>query len=75
MKNKAIHWVIFTTAFLVLVTILSSFNVTFKWIFSLVVLGQASLIVSVYLVLRDDYSTTLTFKDGYQDHHLEKDIE
>ncbi|MBF4985615.1 hypothetical protein FNJ87_15805 [Nonlabens mediterrranea] len=75
MKNKAIRWVIFTTAFLVLVTILSSFNVTFKWIFSLVVLGQASLIVSVYLVLRDDYSTTLTFKDGYQDHYLEKDIE
>ncbi|GAL00478.1 hypothetical protein JCM19314_2086 [Nonlabens ulvanivorans] len=75
MKNKAIRWVIFTTAFLVLVTILSSYNVTFKWIFSLVVLGQASLIISVYLVLRDDYSTTLTFKDGYQDHHLEKDIE
>ncbi|GAK75694.1 MAG: hypothetical protein ABJN73_13580 [Nonlabens ulvanivorans] len=75
MKNKAIRWVIFTTAFLVLVTILSSYNVTFKWIFSLVVLGQASLIISVYLVLRDEYSTTLTFKDGYQDHHLEKDIE
>ncbi|WP_397300595.1 hypothetical protein [Nonlabens ulvanivorans] len=65
MKNKAIRWVIFTTAFLVLVTILSSYNVTFKWIFSLVVLGQASLIISVYLVLRDEYSTTLTFKDGY----------
>ncbi|GAK90911.1 hypothetical protein JCM19297_210 [Nonlabens ulvanivorans] len=75
MKNKAICWVIFTTAFLVLITILSSYNVTFKWVFSLVVLGQASLIISVYKVLKDDYTTALTFKDGYQDHHLEKDIE
>lgn len=75
MNNKAILWMIFTTAFLILITILSSYNVTFKWIFSLVILGQAFLIITVYKVLKDDYKTELTFKDGYQDHPIEKEIE
>lgn len=75
MKNKAMRWVGYTTILLVLLTILSSYNVTFKWVFSLVVIGQAALIYMVYLVLTDNYSTDLEFKDGYQDHPIKMDEE
>lgn len=70
MKNRAMRWVVYTTALLVIVTILSSYNALFKWVFSLMVIGQAALIFMVYQVLVDKYKTDLTFKDGYQDHRI-----
>lgn len=70
MKSRAIRWVWYTTILLVLATIMSSYDMAFKWVFSLVVIGQAALIFMVYSVLTDDYKTDLTFENGYQDRPL-----
>lgn len=59
-----------TTFVLIAVTTLSALNVAFPWIFYLTCLGQLLLGISVYLLLRDNYSTEKTFDDWYEDHPI-----
>ena len=68
MKNQSHIFIGITTVILLAVTILSAINFDFAWIFFLVCFGQAFLIFTVYKVLTDDYTTSKTFKDGYEDH-------
>ncbi|RIV32998.1 hypothetical protein D2V08_11315 [Flagellimonas lutimaris] len=67
MKISAMDWLGLTTLILVTVTIFAAMDLAFNWIFYLTVLGQVSLVVTVYKVLRDDYTTEKTFKDFYED--------
>lgn len=63
-------WLGLTTLILVTVTIFAAMDLAFNWIFYLTVLGQVSLVVTVYKVLRDDYTTEKTFKDFYEDQPM-----
>lgn len=67
MRNSAILFLIITTLVLVSVTVMSSLNVAFPWVFYLTCIGQVLLIITVYKVLTDKYSTEKTFDDWYED--------
>ena len=45
-------------------------NVSFSWVFYATILGQVLLVVMVYKILKDNYSTTKTFDDFYEDHPI-----
>ena len=70
MNISAMDWLGLTTLILVTVTIFAAMDLAFNWIFYLTVLGQVSLVVTVYKVLRDDYTTEKTFKDFYEDQPM-----
>jgi hypothetical protein len=74
MRFSAMFWVALTTFMLLTVTIFSSMDLPFDWVFYLTVLGQVSLVIMVYRVLTDNYSTDLEFRDGYQDRPLEEQL-
>lgn len=67
MKISAMQWVTITTLLLITVTIFATMNLAFGWVFYLTVLGQISVVVMVYKVLTDNYTTDKTFKDFYED--------
>ncbi len=70
MKISAMGVVGFTTMVLVTVTIMVSMNFPFNWVFYITVFGQALVVYMVYKVLTDDYDTTKTFEDFYEDHPI-----
>lgn len=67
-------WVVITTFLLLTVTIFSSMDLPFDWVFYLTVIGQVSLVIMVYKVLRDDYTADRTFRDGYEDNPLDQPL-
>ena len=67
MKITAMQWLAMTTLILITVTIFTTMNLSFSWVFYLTVAGQALLVVTVYKVLKDDYTTDKTFKYFYED--------
>ncbi|MBO6829001.1 hypothetical protein [Allomuricauda sp.] len=70
MKISAMDWLGLTTLVLVTVTLFAAMDLAFNWVFYLTVLGQVALIITVYKVLRDDYTTEKTFKDYYEDRPM-----
>ncbi|MBO6533346.1 MAG: hypothetical protein JJ885_03040 [Muricauda sp.] len=70
MKISAMDWLGLTTLVLVTVTLFAAMDLAFNWVFYLTVLGQVALIITVYKVLRDDYTTEKTFKDFYEDRPI-----
>ena len=53
-----------------------SFRLPFNWVFYLTVLGQVFVVLMVYKVLTDNYTTDKTFKHFYEDRPIEPlDIE
>jgi len=68
MKFTGITFLIITSVMLLLLTILASTGTGFAPVFYLMIAGQALFLFTVYKVLTDDYKTSKTFKDGYQDH-------
>lgn len=73
MKNFAMKLVVFTTIFLLAFTILSQTDVSLKIMYALFIIGNLLVIGMVYAVLTDNYKTTLTFKDWYQDNPKKMD--
>jgi TRAP-type C4-dicarboxylate transport system permease small subunit len=71
MKDSAMFWVGSTTLVLLTVTIMAAMNFPFNWVFYVTVLGQIMIVYMVYKVLTDDYTTTKTFKDFYEDRPIE----
>jgi hypothetical protein len=72
MKNFAIFLVVFTTAFLVVFTVFSQLDVSLKLMNVLFISGNALVLLMVYSVLKDKYTTTKTFKDWYEDKPKEQ---
>ncbi|MEB3345037.1 hypothetical protein U6A24_06175 [Aquimarina gracilis] len=70
MKFSAIPIVFITSVILLVLTIMVVMNVSFSWVFYLTCLGQLMVIIMVYKVLRDTYTTTKTFKDFYEDYPI-----
>lgn len=63
-------WVALTTLLLFSVTIMVSMNFPFNWVFYVTVLGQVFVAVMVYKVLTDNYKTSKTFEDFYEDNPI-----
>ena len=73
MKISAMGWVAFTTFFLIILTIAASMGFAFSWIFFATVVGQALVLIMVYRVLTDQYTTDKTFEDYYEDYPLSRE--
>tara|TARA_R110002020_G_scaffold200370_5_gene402637 strand:- start:5189 stop:5413 length:225 start_codon:yes stop_codon:yes gene_type:complete len=70
MNFPAITYLVITTFILITVAVFAAMDFPFSWIFYLTVFGQAFLVYSVFKVLRDDYTTTKTFEDFYEDYPI-----
>ena len=70
MKLPVMFYVGFTTILLLTVVIFASMDFPFHWVFYLTVFGQFFLLVMVYKVLTDDYTTDKTFDDYYEDRPI-----
>ena len=70
MKGSAMFLVLFTTVFLFVLTALAFTNIGFRWMFILTVIGQLLVVLMVYKVLRDNYTTNKTFEDFYEDYPI-----
>ena len=71
MKNTVTILLTITTIVLVVLAVMSFYNVDFPTVFYITCGGQALFIFTVYKVLTDDYSTEKTFDDWYEDHPLD----
>ena len=67
MKIPVMFYVAFTTLMLVILTVISSMNMAFIWVFYTMCLGQFLLVIMVYKVLRYHYTTDKTFEHFYED--------
>lgn len=67
MKFSPMFYVVLTTFLLLTVTIMSAMNFPFNWVFYLTVIGQVFVVVMVYKVLTDNYTTDKTFEHFYED--------
>jgi|26BtaG_2_1085354.scaffolds.fasta_scaffold00003_217 fatty acid desaturase len=68
MKPTAISLSVITTLVLITVAIFAALDFSFGWVFFLTLVGQILLVFTVFKVLKDDYSTTKTFEDFYEDN-------
>lgn len=71
MKISPFVYIAITTVLLVTITIMSSLNFPFNWVFYLTVIGQVFVVIMVYEVLRDNYTTDKTFEHFYEDRPIE----
>ncbi|MCM4157867.1 hypothetical protein [Gramella sp. AN32] len=70
MKSLGFILLALTTLILVLLTVLSALGFPFGFLFYLMCIGQLLLIFTVYKILTDNYTTTKTFNDFYEDHSI-----
>ena len=71
MKSTALILLTVTTGILVLLAVFSSLGLPYPLLFFLMCTGQLLLILTVYKVLTDKYTTSRSFKDFYQDHDID----
>ncbi|PQV48415.1 hypothetical protein CLV33_105275 [Jejuia pallidilutea] len=70
MKIPVMFYVALTTFLLVMLTVMVSLNMAFTWVFYTMCLGQAFVLVMVYKVLKDKYTTDKTFENYYEDRPI-----
>lgn len=68
MKNFAIKLVWFTTIYVFIFAGLCQTNIILPVLMGLYCMGIPLILFLVYTVLNDDYKTTKTFKDWYEDY-------
>lgn len=70
MRCTVMFLVLFVTIFLLVLTALAYTNIGFSWVFILTVIGQLLVVLIVYKVLKDHYTTNKTFEDFYEDYPI-----
>lgn len=70
MKSLSLNLLAITTLVLVLLAIFSALGVAFPIVYFLMCFGQILLLITVYKILTDNYTTTKTFDDFYEDHPI-----
>ncbi|NVK07446.1 MAG: hypothetical protein HWD89_00190 [Tenacibaculum sp.] len=70
MKNSTMFLVLFVTIFLLVLTALVYTDIGFSWVFIFTVIGQLLVMLMVYKVLKDHYTTDKTFEDFYEDYPI-----
>ncbi|APY08761.1 hypothetical protein BWZ20_10790 [Winogradskyella sp. J14-2] len=71
MKQSPFIYIAITTMLLITITIMCAMDFPFNWVFYLTVIGQILVVVMVYKVLKDNYSTDKTFEHFYEDRPIE----
>ncbi len=71
MKTSPFLYVAITTLLLITITIMCAMGFPFNWIFYLTVIGQILVVIMVYKVLTDNYTTDKTFRHFYEDRPIE----
>lgn len=71
MKSSPFLYIAITTLILITITIMSAMDFPFSWVFYLTVIGQVFLVIMVYKVLTDNYTTDKTFEHFYEDKPIE----
>lgn len=69
-RSSGVFLVLFVTIFLLVLTALVYTNIGFSWVFILTVIGQLLIVLMVYKVLKDHYTTDKTFEDFYEDYPI-----
>lgn len=69
MKIPVMFYVALTTFLLVTLTIMVAMGLQY-WVFYLTCLGQVLVVIMVYKVLKDNYTTDKTFDDFYEDRPI-----
>ena len=67
MKIPVMFYVALTTFMLVMLTVMVSLNIAFSWVFYTMCIGQVLVLIMVYKVLKDNYTTDKTFENFYED--------
>ncbi|MBT8375782.1 MAG: hypothetical protein HKP45_08055 [Winogradskyella sp.] len=75
MKLPVSFYIAVTTLLLITITILSAMDMPFGLVFYLTVLGQVLVVLMVYKVLTDNYTTNKTFEHFYEDKPIEVESE
>ncbi len=70
MKLSVEFYVVFTTLFLLTLVVFGAMDFPIHWTFLLTVIGQFLVLLMVYRVLTDAYTTDKTFEDYYEDHPI-----
>ncbi|REH56130.1 hypothetical protein C7448_101163 [Tenacibaculum gallaicum] len=70
MRCTVMFLVLFVTIFLLVLIALGFTNIGFSWMFILTVIGQLLVVLMVYKVLRENYTTDKTFEDFYEDYPI-----
>ncbi len=70
MKLPVMFYVAVTTLLLITVSIMVSMSLPMNWIFWVTCVGQVFIVIMVYRMLTDNYTTDKTFKDFYEDHPI-----
>lgn len=73
MKLSVYHYVGLSTVLWLLVAGAVALNTPLKWVFLLTVIGQFSVLIMVYKVITDNYTTRKTFDDFYEDCPMDQD--
>ena len=69
MKNFAVKIVWFTTLYVfIFAGLCQTTIIALPVLISLLIIGHFLILFMVYIVLNDNYSTTKTFNDWYEDH-------
>lgn len=71
MKNYAIKLVWLTTLYVFIFAALCLLNIPIQVLTIFLFIGYFLILFMVYKVLTDQYSTTKTFKDWYEDHPMD----
>lgn len=71
MKTSPYIYIVITTLLLITITVMCALDFSFNWVFLLTVIGQILVVVMVYKVLRDDYTTDKTFEHFYEDRPID----
>lgn len=69
-SSSAFLYVAITTVLLITLTVMCAMNFPFNWMFYLTVLGQVLIVIMVYKVLVDKYTTNKTFAHFYEDNPI-----
>ena len=70
MKLSLTFYILLSTSLLILIAVMAFYQLPFSWVFFATIAGQASLLLMVYKILKDDYTTEKTFEDWYEDRPL-----
>ncbi|WP_299215187.1 hypothetical protein [uncultured Aquimarina sp.] len=73
MRISGMIMIVITSLLLLLITIMVTMNIEFGWVFYLTCFGQIMVVLMVYAVLTDTYTTDKTFDDFYEDRPIAKD--
>ena len=71
MKTSPFIYIGITTVILVMITVMCTLDFDFSWVFYLTVIGQVFLVIMVYKVLKDNYTTDKKFDHFYEDRPIE----